>query len=433
VVAQTRSLSPSTEPRVVAAAFVAVVVFAGAWALLHVGFYTRSQIIDTPVYQRYGNAMARGEVPYRDFSVEYPPGALPMFALPGLAEPGNDQNVTLGFRHRFETLMWLCGAAALLAMAVALSSVGAGQIHVWGAVAFAALAPLALGSVVLSRFDLWPAALVVGALAALVAGWLRLGSGLLGLAIAVKLFPAVLVPLTLAYVWRREGRREALACAGVLAAVVAVVFAPFVALSPGGVWHSVSVQLTRPLQIESLGSALLIAAHHVWGFGITMETSHGSQNLAGGAPNALAVVQTVVQAAALVAVWVAFALGSPTRAALVRASAAALVVFVALGKVLSPQFLIWLIPIVPLVRGRRGLWASGLLGVALVLTQLWFPFRYWDLANHFDATTSWLVLARDVLLLALAAVLVFPLTGRGRDLSGRVQDGPPVPGTVTKV
>src|SRR2546430_5265168 len=137
-------MSGDTNPRLVAAAFVAVALFAGAWALLHVGFYKHKQILDTPVYQRYGNAIARGDVPYRDFSVEYPPGALPIFALPGLAEPGHDQNVTVGFRHSFETLMWLCGAAALLAMAVALSSLGAGQIHVWGAVSFAALAPLAL-------------------------------------------------------------------------------------------------------------------------------------------------------------------------------------------------------------------------------------------------------------------------------------------------
>ena len=56
-----------------------------------------------------------------------------------------------------------------------------------------------------------------------------------------------------------------------------------------------------------------------------------------------------------------------------RWSAAAVVAFVALGKVLSPQFLIWLAPLVPLVAGRRGLRASVLLVVALVLTQLWFP------------------------------------------------------------
>jgi Glycosyltransferase family 87 len=401
-------MESDTSPRVLAAAFAAILVFSGTWALLHVGFYTHHQIIDTPVYQRYGNAIARGDVPYRDFQVEYPPGALPMFALPGFAEPGHDQDVTPGFRHAFESLMWLCGAGALLCMAVALAGVRASEPHVWAALAFAAIAPLALGSVVLSRFDLWPALLVVGALAALVSGWLRIGSGVLGLAITVKLFPAVLVPLALTYVWRRAGRREALVCAGVMAAVVAVVFLPFVIVSPGGVWHSLTVQLTRPLQIESLGSALLLAAHHVFGVGLTMVTSHGSQNLSGGAAGALAAVETVVQIVLLVGVWVLFALGPTTRSALVRSSAAALAVFVAFGKVLSPQFLIWLIPVVPLVGGRRGLWASALLAASLVLTQLWFPFHYWDLPNHFALRESLLVLARDVTLVTLAVLLAMP-------------------------
>src|SRR5205085_7395133 len=197
-------------------------------------------------------------------------------------------------------------------------------------------------------------------------------------------------------------------CAGLVAAVVAVVFLPFVILSPGGVWHSLTVQLTRPLQIESLGSAFLLAAHHVFGVGLTMVTSHGSQNLSGGAATALGAVATVVQIAALVVVWALFALGPPSRAALVRSSAAALAAFVAFGKVLSPQFLIWLIPVVPLVRGPRGLSASAVLACALVLTQLWFPFHYWSLANDFAPEQSWLVLAPDLALVVLAAVLVLP-------------------------
>jgi hypothetical protein len=76
--------------------------------------------------------------------------------------------------------------------------------------------------------------------------------------------------------------------------------------------------------------------------------------------------------------------------------------------VLSPQFLIWLIPLVPLVplvRGRRGLEASALLAAALVLTQLWFPYRYWDLALEFDTAASWLVLARDLVLVGLTLLL----------------------------
>jgi uncharacterized membrane protein len=409
MVAQSRSLSPPRpKPRVFAAVFVGIVVFIGTWVLLHRGFYGRHQILDTPVYQRYGNAIARGEVPYRDFAVEYPPGALPMFALPGLAKPGSGQHVSKRFWQAFETLMWLCGALALGAMAVVLSAVGASQLRVWSAIALAAVAPLMLGSVELSRFDLWPAALVLWSLAALVAGRLRIGSGLLGFAITAKLFPVVLVPLALVYAWKREGRREALVCAGVLAAVVALVFAPFVALAPAGVWHSVTGQLTRPLQIESLGAALLLAAHHVWGFGLTGQTSHGSQNLVGHAPSVLAVLLTVLQAGMLVTVWLLFARTRATRDGLVRACAAALVVFVAFGKVLSPQFLIWLIPLVPLVGGRRGLWASATLAGALVLTQLWFPLRYWHLTSYFDTFPSWLVLARDAVLVGLAVLLALP-------------------------
>jgi hypothetical protein len=394
---------------VVAAAFAAIVLFVVSWTLLHVGFYTHKQLLDTPVYQRYGNSIADGKVPYRDFDVEYPPGALPVFALPGLAEPGRDQQVSTGFRRSFETLMWLCGAAALAAMAVVLRALRRSTASVWAALCLTAIAPLLLGSVILSRFDLWPAALVAAALAALVSGRLRLGHALLGLGVAAKLYPAVFLPLGVAFVWKRAGRREALTCLALVLAVVAAAFAPFVILSPGGVWKSINVQLSRPLQVESLGSALLLVGHHVFGFGVTGETSHGSQNLAGNAADWLAVLSTLLQGGVLIWIWSAFARGRGDAEALVRSTAAALCAFVAFGKVLSPQFMIWLLPVVPLVRGRRGLGASALLGGALVLTQVWFPMRYFRLALGFEAELSWALLARDLTLVALTALLVVTL------------------------
>jgi hypothetical protein len=69
---------------------------------------------------------------------------------------------------------------------------------------------------------------------------------------------------------------------------------------------------------------------------------------------------------------------------------------------------------VPLVCGRRGLAASALLTVALVLTQLWFPYRYWDFARTFDETVARLVLARDLVLVALLVVLGWPFRERVR-------------------
>lgn len=395
---------PADRAGILLAAVGAVCVFAAAWGALHLHAYAHFQIRDTPVYQAYGEAVVHGQVPYRDFSVEYPPGALPAFVLPALGSPSKDT-----YETRFDLLMLLCGVMALVAMAVVLRALRAPPPHLVGALGTAALAPLALGSVLLSRFDLWPAALSVAALALLCTRRNRLSLGALGLAVATKVYPGVLAPIFLVHVWRRHGRREALISGAVLVGVVAAVFAPFVALSPGGVRDSLTGQASRPLQIESLGSAILLAAHNLFGLGLTMVSSHGSQNLGGSLPDALGALQTALQLAAVAAIWVWFARRPRSDETLVRASAAAVCAFVALGKVLSPQFMIWLVPLVPLVGGRRGARVAAVLAATLVLTQLWFPDHYWNIVYGFSPYESTLVLARDLVLLGLLAILLWPL------------------------
>jgi uncharacterized membrane protein len=377
------------------AAAAAAALFLLSWAAVHTVWYDDGEIVDTPVYETYGTAIEGGAVPYRDIEPEYPPAALPAFVVPALLS--SDQE---GYRDAFEWLMALCGVAAVVLTAVTLRGLGATRARTIAALGAVAAFPLLLGSVVLTRFDLYPAALVAGGIAALVHGRHRLGSGVLGVAIAVKLYPVVLVPLALAYVWRRRGRREALVCLATVAAVVSAAFLPFVAIDPGGVAHSLGHQLSRPLQIESLGSALYLAAHHLTGIGVEVRSGHGSQNLHATGTAVTAILLSAIQVLALVWIW----LRRPGSAEeLVRWSAAALVAFVALGKVLSPQFLIWLVPAVVLVAAAT---PALLLAGALVLTQLWFPSRYWDLVRELDALPAGLVLARDVVLVGLLLVLV---------------------------
>ena len=91
--------------------------------------------------------------------------------------------------------------------------------------------------------------------------------------------------------------------------------------------------------------------------------------------------------------------------ALLRFSAAALVAFVAFGKVLSPQFLVWLVLLVPLVGGPRSRSALWLTVLACALTAIWFPARYWELVKEFDPFASWLVLFRGLTLVALLWLL----------------------------
>ncbi len=390
------------------AALAAAALFLVSWAVTHTAWYDDNEIVDIPVYANYGNAIEDGAVPYRDIRPEYPPGALPVFVLPALLS--DDE---AGFRSVFELLLALCGVATVLLTAVSLRGLGASRERTVGALALVAAFPLLLGSVVLTRFDLYPAALVAAALAALVHRRDRLGFGLLGAAVAVKLYPAVLVPVALGYVWRRRGRDEALICLAICAGVVALVFLPFLALAPDGVAHSIGRQLSRPLQIESLGSGLYLAAHHLVGLDVEMRSSHGSQNLYATGTVVTAVLLSLVQIGVLAWIW-SRRPGSTEE--LVRWSAAALVAFVALGKVLSPQFLIWLVPVVPLVAGRRGLRASVLLAAALLVTQLWFPSRYWDLARELEPLPSTLVLIRDLILIAVLVTLVKGQPGAKRPL-----------------
>jgi hypothetical protein len=260
---------------------------------------------------------------------------------------------------------------------------------------YVALGPLLVGSLILSRFDLWPALLATSALVLLVRGSHAFGWAFLGAAVAAKLWPLALVPLAVAWSVRRGRPLAPL----VGAAVVGAVTLPFALLSPGGLWDSVSGQASRPLQVESLGAAVVTTFSRP-----QIVSSHGSQNIVG--HHWLATAFGFLQALVLAALWVAFARGPATSDRLLRYAAACTCAFVAFGKVLSPQYLIWLVPLVPLVRGRRGLAATALLTAACVLTQVWFPHRYFDYALHFR--DAGVVLLRDLLLVALVAVLAWP-------------------------
>src|SRR4029450_13061529 len=219
------SSQPAEAGRAGSAIALGLVLLTISWGLLHVGFWDRNPIIDTPVYQGYGEKILDGQVPYRDFDVEYPPAALPVFVLPALADEED-------YGSAFELLMWVCAAAMIVLLATTLAAVGASSARLYGAAAFVGIAPLLIGSVILTRFDPWPAALPAGGLGALVTGRDRLGLGLLALATMAKLYPAILLPLALVWVAKRRGGRETAICPGGFLVVVAANERPCAAPPP---------------------------------------------------------------------------------------------------------------------------------------------------------------------------------------------------------
>jgi uncharacterized membrane protein len=385
----------------------AAAVFTVIWYVMtHVAYYWNWLFGDVNLYENWGTLTAAHYLPYRDFPLEYPPGAIPIFISPIYLRKLAGYHETYYNWFRIELLV--VGLLTIVVAAWALRMLGASSARMYAALLFIGAGPILLGPIALSRFDYFPALITVLAVALLLSGRERLACAVIGAGIVVKLYPAILLPIALVVLWRRYGRRGVLEGLGASLAVVAAGFLPFVVLAPRGLWHGIWRQVQRPPEVESFVSALWIGAHHVAGLRLHSVQSFGSSNIATPGVRLAGTLAGFLVIALVVTVWIRFARGSCDRDEIVLACAACVAAYVTFAKVLSPQYIVWLFPLVPLVRGRRGLSATVILGIAAVLTQLWEPQHHGDLYRHFAMRESVLVMTRDALLVAMLAVLMWP-------------------------
>lgn len=368
----------------------ALLVLAGSVALVP-AFGLGPESGDLDVFSAYAAKVVRGAVPYRDLRIEYPPGALGAIVPPALGKPSEHS-----YAVRFEWEM-----LALLSVLVAVAA------RRRRAAFFVALSPLVLGPLVLERFDVLPALLTLVALQLALRqrhGWAGVA---LGLGTAVKLYPLLLVPLLVIGAGRRAGVR---AVAGFVAACAAV-FAPFLVLAPHGVVASVQDQLGRHLQVETPVASAALLAHSFGVLDVGLVSEAHTYGLGGSSGLALAVVTSVAFLAALCMIWANAPRLLRSDEGVVLAWAATLCVAVVLGRVLSPQYLVWLLPVVPLVGKRASLLFAG----SLVLTNVWYPVHYLDVVVRGERGGLELLVARNVVLtLLLATLLVAVAARRGR-------------------
>jgi hypothetical protein len=371
------------------------------WAIpLQIGVYADSVISDIPTYQRAYDLIAAGNVPYSDFSLEYPPLAAGLFWLAGVL-PG-PYGVT------FSILMLACLCATVLGVIALARALGMDERRQTVAGCLVAVSPLMIGNLVETRFDLALSAMVVWTLWAAATERWRLAWTLLACAALLKLVPLALIPVMVIWQRHRVGARRAWTGLAGSLAVVVVGILPFVIISPSGTWDLARYHLDRPLQLEAVGSAYLLGLHALAGVPVTVENSFGSQGLSGNGPSVIAGIATAILIALLIGIaWTLWLLLHRARAPgdarlFIAASASTLVALLVGGKVLSPQFLVWLLPVCFLVVGRYGPLAMALTAAAMLMTFAYFPHQYWDLV----ALDTWpivLLVIRDSLLIALLA------------------------------
>jgi hypothetical protein len=373
-----------TNREVAVAAAVGAAVFLGCCLLVGGGLLDHAPYGDVHVYRHYGELMRAGQLPYRDFFDEYPPFAQAVFLFPTLAGGG--------YATLFKWTMAACGAASVVLLVVCLRYAEASRRALWTGVGAAAFAPLLAGPIFLNAYDLFPALLVVAALAALLSGRRTPCFVLLGLAAAAKVYPLAPAAVAAAWVWRREGTR-ALRQAMVGFVVAAVAVSAWGLVGAGGLRFSARVQLQRGLEEHSLGGAILRAADRLGLYDATIRNRPpGSDDVIGSAARIVGAASSLLELAAVALVVVLVLRGPPNARRLLVGAAAAVLAVVAFQKVFSAQYVDWLVPAVPAAGALPSVLAAGV----LALTRVVFA--------HGGAV--WALLARDLLVVGIFALLV---------------------------
>ena len=390
--------APNPLLAMLAAGFLTLLVMGGLFPNLWYGMH---DITDLPVYFGYAARIAAGEAPYtKAFEVEYPPLAVALFRVPG--HTGNESLYGIWFNILMGAVTVATGAVTAF-VACRLWPRG-GRAYV-AAVLFPVGVAL-IGTIVLNRYDVAVALLIAIVILCLSAGWYTAAGFVIGMSFALKITPAALLPLVL--LLAGPPRKWAWPLVAFGAAALAP-FLPYLLRSVSGVWYTFQYHLERPLQIESVLGTPQLFGQLLGANWATWAWSHGSHSLVAPGVGFAADMSGGLTLLAVAAVYfVAWLRRERLRAAPADQVIVVLALLLALmtfGKVLSPQYFIWILPAWALVAARDK-WVAILGGLTLALTQAEFPALYWNLLDMEKAPLA-IVVARNTLLLATFAVTLW--------------------------
>ncbi len=355
---------------------------------------------DVCLYASWGQQLLQGLVPYQDFAVEYPPGALLALIVPALLAASG-----VPFNAAF--VVWTWGIDVLVRLWVLPRTLGPGRGVISAQWLYTVL-QLPLYVLFFKRLDGCAAACATWALVLLtrrVASylpWLWLAAGTL-----IKLYPLVLVPPMVLYAMARGLSKKAVGLR--LAACGAAIF---LGLDVAFLWAGpdsldwLTYHQVRGLQVTSsyvaghlLAAGVGEAIPHAFRFGAFEVTAPWAD----GAVRLSPVMMVLGQALTL------GALGRKIRHEhdLYRMSLACLIALISTAKVFSPQYVIWLLPLTLLTLStgkRRDLpLVLAMLGVCL-MTGMLYPGETHMLMGQMKRQLA--LVARALLLLLLWAYLL---------------------------
>ena len=350
-------------------------------------------------------AIKGGDLPYRDQDIEYPPLSVPVLIAPIYIDDS-----TQGFLDGFMWEMLAFDLAILVLIALALPGdtrrvLSALGIYTVGAVILSDVvldnSLIDIGPLILNRFDLVPTFFVLAAILARDRGRSATWSGLLSIAVAIKAFPLFLYPALL----RGERNLRRVVVAGIIPLLLCAVA---VLVTGDEFGSAITYHTQRALQVESLAASPFEIAHVLGSSGISTGTGHGGFEIHASGTTAARWISVLIGAAGYL--WLVLA-GWRSKASNLQFVCALLAVLVVFAPVLSPQFLLWILPISACAYGLGK--ENLVLLVAILFTQI--VLQNYNGVDGLDGSFVWPVAARNLYLLVYLWFVTAPILREGRE------------------
>jgi hypothetical protein len=365
-----------------------------------------NHLYDPSLYHQYALDLMAGKFPYRDFPVEYPPLVLLPALLPALLGLGRPLHL---YVYAILFVIEMIGCSTLVAIAllrVALLQ----KTRPETVLTFYAVFAILMAPLLPWRYDLFPALLTLLSLQSIVTGYPSLAGLWLGLGITAKLYPLVLIPIFGAYYIAHRDIKGLARFLSSCIATTGLVTLPFLIVCPQQFLLFLQYHQLRGLQIESFPSGLLLLAQQFGWISVSIEKNYGAEHLA---TSLSAIILRGLPFIFVALLGVAIFRGlqrfryeylkqeAINLQTLATYTVLAISIFMVANKVFSPQYIIWLLPLVPLLRLRQAV----LFGVICLTTILVDPFLYKELVT-LQIVPILLLNLRNLLMITLISLLV---------------------------
>ncbi len=373
----------------------------------------KMQYSATGIYFGFASRVLEGNIPYQDFTLEYPPFSLLFFILPRLVA-----STWSSFSIYYQAEVVIIDIIGILIIyAVARKTAN----PPWIFLMIYTLCILAMGPIIGQQYDLFPAVMSLLSIYIFWAGKHKTSWVVLALATLTKIFPVVIAPVFLIHYLRNSQWKHLWQGLMIFSAVILIVLLPFLISSPASLKTLYDYHALRGIQVESIYSSFLLAADKLGLISINTGFGYGSWNVLGPSADVLSKVSTVILGILLVLAYCLIYLrtkkGNPRILQLSAFSMLAILIVICSSKILSPQYMIWLIPLIPLFSERT--WLSVLIAflIAGALTYYLFPWNYINLTLMNNPEVA-VLFFRNCLLIAMGILIVVSLV-RGQERSQR--------------